>query len=35
MFLHGEKCDALIQKKTILKGFENHKLKYIMKYGFF
>jgi hypothetical protein len=25
----------LIQKKVILKDFENHKLKYIMKYGFF
>jgi len=25
----------LIQRKTILKDFENHKLKYTMKYGFF
>ncbi len=25
----------LIQRKTILKDFENHKLIYIMKYGFF
>jgi hypothetical protein len=25
----------LIQEKTILKDFENHKLRYIMKYGFF
>jgi hypothetical protein len=25
---------SLIQRKTILKYFENHKLKYIMKYGF-
>ncbi len=25
----------LIQKKKILKDFENHKLKYTMKYGFF
>jgi hypothetical protein len=25
----------LIQKKTILKDFENHKLKYTMKYDFF
>jgi hypothetical protein len=24
----------LIQMKTILKDFENHKLKYTMKYGF-
>jgi hypothetical protein len=24
----------LIQRKTSLKDFENHKLKYIMKYGF-
>jgi hypothetical protein len=25
----------LIQRKTILKDFENHKLKYTMKYDFF
>jgi hypothetical protein len=25
----------LIQRKTILKDFANHKLKYTMKYGFF
>jgi hypothetical protein len=25
----------LIQRKTILKDFENHKLKYTMKYGIF
>jgi len=25
----------LIQRKTILKDFENHKFIYIMKYGFF
>jgi hypothetical protein len=25
----------LIQRKTILKDFENHKLRYTMKYGFF
>jgi hypothetical protein len=25
----------LIQRKTILKDFENHKLIYKMKYGFF
>jgi hypothetical protein len=25
----------LIQGKMILKDFENHKLRYIMKYGFF
>jgi hypothetical protein len=25
---------SLIQRKTILKDFENHKLRYIMKYNF-
>jgi hypothetical protein len=25
----------LIQRKTILKDFESHKLRYIMKYDFF
>jgi hypothetical protein len=25
----------LIQRKKILKDFENHRLKYTMKYGFF
>jgi hypothetical protein len=25
----------LLQRKMILKDFENHKLKYTMKYGFF
>jgi len=25
----------LIQRSSILKDFENHKLKYIMKYGIF
>jgi hypothetical protein len=25
----------LIQRKTILKDFENYKLRYTMKYGFF
>jgi hypothetical protein len=25
----------LLQKKIVLKDFENHKLKYTMKYGFF
>jgi hypothetical protein len=36
-FFVGIECSMmpLIQRKTNLKEFENHKLRYTMKYGFF
>jgi hypothetical protein len=34
-FLHRNNVMPLIQRKMILKDFENHKLKYTMKYEFF